>query len=263
MAEAERVQKLLARAGLGSRRGCEKFIRAGRVTVNGEVIELGARADPDTDEIALDGEPVNVKTDFTYVMLNKPRGVVSTAVSQSQDDRPTVRDLVDLPGRLFPVGRLDVESEGLILLTDDGELTNFLTHPRYGHTKTYRVLMEGQPSESTLTAWRRGVVLPDGTKTQSCKVNIARLERDVTWLKFTLREGHKRQIREMGLVMGHPVKYILRIRLGPLALGDLKPGQWRLLNNDELAKLQALKERSRRKDRPKRGSGKSKRRKRG
>ncbi|MBN1285185.1 MAG: rRNA pseudouridine synthase [Anaerolineae bacterium] len=258
MAELERVQKLLARAGLGSRRACEEFIRAGRVTVNGAVIALGARADPDEDVIAVDGERVRVQSRFTYVMLNKPRGVVSAVVAQAQEDRPTVRDLVDLPGHLFPVGRLDVESEGLILLTDDGELANVLTHPRYEHTKTYRVLVEGQPSEQTLAAWRRGIVLPDGTKTQPCKINIARPERDVTWLKITMQEGRKRQIREVGLALGHPVKYILRTKLGPLELGDLKPGEWRRLNEDEIRMLQALKQQGQKKSRD--ASRKNKRR---
>ncbi len=237
----ERVQKLLARAGYGSRRSCEKFIRAGRVRVNGKPIALGARADPNRDTITIDGEQVHLRRSFRYVVLNKPRGVVSTVNPQPQDQRPTVRELVDLPGHLVPVGRLDVESEGLMLLTDDGELVNRLTHPRYEHTKTYRVLVRRKPDEETLDTWRRGVVLPDGYKTLPCEVKLINVHKGSTWLEIVMREGRKRQIREVGRALGHPVLKIIRTHIGPLALGDLKPGAWRKLASHEVRKLQAIK----------------------
>ncbi len=155
---AERLQKILAAAGAGSRRACEELIAAGRVRVNGRVATLGASADPVVDKITLDGEPVRAER-HVYVMVYKPRGVVSSL--EPQGDRATVRDLVPLPGRLYPVGRLDALSEGLVLLTNDGELTNRLTHPRYGHEKEYRVLIRGRIDEGRLEAWRRGVVIRD------------------------------------------------------------------------------------------------------
>ena len=233
---AERIQKLLARAGVGSRRACEELIRQGRVTVNGNVARLGDRADPQTDVIVADGERVRVVSSFTYVMLNKPRGVVSTVSAQPQEARPTVRDLVNLPARLYPVGRLDAESEGLVLLTDDGELANRLTHPRYAHPKTYRVLVAGRPTGETLGAWRRGIML-EGERTLPCEVRTVRAQGGDTWLEFVLREGRKRQLREMCALLGHPVRRLIRTHLGPLALGNLPTGQWRELTDDEVRAL--------------------------
>ena len=151
----ERVQKILAKAGYGSRRACEEFIKKGRVTVNGQVATLGMKADPQVDHIELDNRQVNKPEPLKYIAIYKPRGVISAA--KSPEGRRTVVDLVDEPGRLYPVGRLDADSEGLILLTNDGELTNFLTHPRYGHEKEYRVLVAVHPEEEQLATWRRGV----------------------------------------------------------------------------------------------------------
>ena len=150
--DGERLQKVLARAGFGSRRGCEELIRQGRVFVNGRVAELGQRADPERDRITVDGKPVHVDRSYAYVALHKPRGVLS-AERDDSDRHRTVRDLVPLPGHLYPVGRLDLDSEGLILLTNDGELTNLLTHPRYEHPKEYRVDVEGHPADKTLERW--------------------------------------------------------------------------------------------------------------
>lgn len=234
----ERLQKLLARAGLGSRRRCEDIIRQGRVSVNGKTARLGDSADPEADVILVDGERLRLSQSFTYVMVNKPRGVITAAAAQRQEGRPTVRDLVDLPGRIVPVGRLDADSEGLVILTDDGELVNRLTHPRFEHPKTYRVQVAGRPSEETLAAWRRGVVLDDG-RTLPCAVRVLNVEKGTTWLEMVLREGRKRQIRRMGAVMGHPVRRIIRTHIGPLALEDLKPGEWRRLTPDEVARLRA------------------------
>lgn len=229
----ERVQKILAAAGYGSRRACEKYIQAGRVRVNGEVVALGAKADPARDKITLDDNPV-VAEKHVYVMLNKPRGVVSSL--NPQGDRQTVRDLVPLAGRLYPVGRLDADSQGLVLLTNDGEMTNRLTHPRYGHTKEYEVLVNGYPKEEQLKTWRRGVVL-DGEWTSSAKVKIIRKGASGTWLSVIMKEGKKHQIRRTAQSIGLHVKRLVRTRMGPLHLGNLKLGEWRELRGSELEAL--------------------------
>ena len=153
----ERIQKLLAQAGYGSRRTCEAYLIEHRVTVNGKLVELGAKADPERDSIKVDGKRVRFGAKSIYVMLNKPAGVVTSTVDEFQ--RRTVRDLIPLEGHLYPVGRLDADSEGLVLLTNDGDLANALTHPRYEHEKEYVVLVEGKPDDGALKAWRRGVML--------------------------------------------------------------------------------------------------------
>ncbi len=235
----ERLQKILSRAGLGSRRECESFIVAGRVAVNGKVAQLGMKADPERDQITLDNHPLKASERLTYIALYKPRGVISA--TKSPDRRPTVRDLVSVPGHLYPVGRLDVDSEGLILLTNDGELANRLTHPRFGHEKEYRVLVSRQPDEKQLRAWRHGVVLEDGSRTAPAKVLVEAQAGKGVWLRITLREGRKRQIRDIGARLGLPVQRIIRIRIGTLDLGKLKPNQWRHLTPQEVV---ALKRRS-------------------
>lgn len=184
-----RLQKILAKAGYGSRRSCEELIRQGRVQVNGSPASLGHKADPLADIILVDGKQLSPPESLRYVMLHKPRGVIS-AVS-SPDSRPTVRSLIDLPGRLYPVGRLDVSSEGLILMTNDGELTNLLTHPRYQHEKEYRVLIAGHPSEQQLKSWRKGLILDDGTLTRPAQVWIEHKDANGIWLGVILREGKK------------------------------------------------------------------------
>ncbi len=231
----ERLQKILARAGYGSRRACEELILAGRVTVNGRMAVLGAKADPTRDKISVDGKPLAAPEEFVYVMIYKPRGVVSTV--SAPDLRPAVRDLIPLPGTLYPVGRLDVDSEGLLLLTNDGELANRLTHPRYEHEKEYRVLVARHPDVEQLEAWRRGVVLEDGFHTRPAEVFLAGKQGKGAWLKVILREGHKRQIRETGKVLGLPVVKIIRVRMGSLRLGNLKPRQWRHLTPQEVKAL--------------------------
>lgn len=233
----ERLQKILARAGFGSRRACEELIHQGRVRVDGQVAQLGQKADPHRDRITLDGNPVQVKRRYTYVVLHKPRGVLSDE-GDGSGRLSTVRDLVSLPGRLFPVGRLDLRSEGLMLLTDDGDLTYRLTHPRFGHEKEYRVLVEGEPDEATLKRWRRGVFL-DGKRTALAGVTVAGREKGATWLRVTLREGRKRQIRRVTAMLGHPAQRVIRVRIGPLRLGDLKPGQWRKLTGAEVRALRS------------------------
>jgi 23S rRNA pseudouridine2605 synthase len=238
----ERLQKILARAGYGSRRGCEEIIVAKRVVVNGRVAELGSQADPEVDRITVDGRLVQAAPPLTYIAIYKPRGVISAVTSP--DPRPTVRDLVEVPGQLYPVGRLDVDSEGLLLLTNDGELANQLTHPRYGHEKEYRVLVARQPDEEQLNTWRRGVVLSDGYKTAPAKVFFESTSGKGAWLRVILTEGRKRQIRETGSLLGLPVVKIIRVRIGELRLGSLKPRQWRYLTEDEISALKARKQRS-------------------
>jgi 23S rRNA pseudouridine2605 synthase len=231
----ERLQKILSKAGLGSRRACEELISAKRVTVNGRVVSLGEKADPQKDHILLDGHPIPRTEEPIYIALNKPRGVLSAVTAN--DPRPTVRDLIDLPGQFYPVGRLDVDSEGLVLLTNDGDLANQMTHPRYGHDKEYRVLVARRPDEKQLETWRRGVVLEDGTRTLPAQVTIEAPSGKGAWLRVVLREGRKRQIRETGKQLGLPVVKIIRVRIGSLILGTLKPRQWRYLTNDEIKSL--------------------------
>jgi len=232
----ERVQKILSRAGFGSRRACELLIADGRVKVNGEVISLGAKADVQTDEITVDGLPIPKPSGKKiYVALHKPRGVLSDDVKGTE--RQTVFDLVPLPEHLFVVGRLDYDSEGLILLTNDGELANHLTHPRYGHEKEYRVLLFTRPDEEQLEIWRRGVVLPDGTRTAPAQVVVEGNAAKGVWVRVIMREGKKRQIREIGKTIGLPVNRIVRVRIGNVKLGNLKPGEWRYLSPSEVKEL--------------------------
>jgi 23S rRNA pseudouridine2605 synthase len=231
----ERLQKILARAGVGSRRANEKLIEAGRVTVNGRPVKLGDKADPEKDKILLDGKPVKFVQQFTYIALNKPWGVVSS--SKSQSDHKTVLDLIPKDTRVFPVGRLDLESEGLMLLTDDGELANRLSHPRYGHEKEYRVLVARHPDNEQLEIWRRGVVLDDGDRTAPARVRFEKTHGKGAWLRVTMTEGRNRQIRRVANTLGLPVAKLIRVRIHTLRLGTLKPGQWRELSDDEIKSL--------------------------
>lgn len=232
----ERLQKILARSGYGSRRACEEIISAGRVRVNGEPASLGDKADPSKDKIMVDGRPIKPSETLVYVALYKPRGVISSV--SDPELRPAVRDLVPVPGTLYPVGRLDFDSEGLVLLTNDGELANQLTHPRYEHEKEYRVLVAKQPDQQQLSLWRRGVVLEDGFRTGPAGVYVVSKNGKGAWLNVTLKEGHKRQIREMGIQTGLPVVRIVRVRIGELRLGNLKPKEWRTLTPQEVSALQ-------------------------
>lgn len=234
MAE-ERVQKILARAGYGSRRASEELITAGRVRINGEVAVLGSKADPHQDTITIDNQPIAKEQAPIYIALNKPTGILSEV--SPDEPRETVRDMVPVPGHMFIVGRLDMDSEGLILLTNDGEMANRLSHPRYGHEKEYRVLVGTRPDDRQMEAWRHGVVLEDGYRTAPAEVRLEGLAGKGAWLRVILREGRKRQIREMGKQTGVPVLRIQRIRIGSLLLGDLKLGQWRELRPDEIRAL--------------------------
>lgn len=231
----ERIQKILARAGLGSRRECESLIVDGRVTVNGRTAVIGEKADATRDRIAVDGDLLPLSEPLVYIALYKPRGVISAVTSP--DGRQTVRDLVEVPGRLYPVGRLDVDSEGLILLTNDGEMANRLTHPRYGHEKEYRVLVARRPDERQLETWRRGVMLEDGYKTAPVQVIQTSTFGNGAWLRVVMHEGRKRQIRETGSLIGLPVVKIIRVRIGSLQLDGLRARQWRYLTPQEITSL--------------------------
>lgn len=233
----ERLQKILAQAGYGSRRACEDFISAGRVRVNGQIASLGQKADPAIDKITVDGKPIAAAETLTYIALNKPRFVLSAVEHERGDDRQTVRDLVDIPQHVYPVGRLDFESEGLVLMTNDGELANWLTHPRFGHEKEYKVLLARRPDKDQLEAWKRGVVLEDGYKTAPADVRFESAQGKGAWVRVTMGEGRKRQIRETCKQLGLPVVRIVRTRIGSLRLGNLKPRQWRYLTRQEIEAL--------------------------
>jgi len=231
----QRVQKILARSGYGSRRGCEDLITQNRVRINGKLAELGMKADREQDTITVDGQPIPRPEPHRYIALHKPAGVLSTV--KTSDPRPTVRDYIQLPGRLYPVGRLDVNSEGLILMTNDGTLTNRLTHPRFEHEKEYRVLVSGKPGPDQLQRWKQGITLRDGHRTLPAQVWIESSQENETWLGVILKEGQKRQIRRMGDLTDMMVKRLIRVRIATLNLGNLAPGKWRELSDQEVKNL--------------------------
>jgi 23S rRNA pseudouridine2605 synthase len=231
----ERLQKLLARAGLGSRRACEQLIAAGRVVVDGNVAILGARADPAAARIAVDGVPVVVDTTRVYWLLNKPAGYVTTA--RDPQGRPTVVELVPNEPRAFPVGRLDLDTEGLLLLTNDGDLAELLTHPRHGVEKAYLAEVEGVPSPFALRALRQGVDLEDGPAHAVRAQVVQRSDSGVSALEIVVKEGRKRIVRRMCAEIGHPVRRLVRTRIGPLADAALPPGDYRPLTPVEVRAL--------------------------
>ncbi|RIK34738.1 MAG: pseudouridine synthase [Chloroflexi bacterium] len=249
MAE-ERLQKVMAAAGVGSRRACEQLIAAGKVRVNGRLVsELGAKVDPEQVQITVDGKPVHLPQRHLYLMVHKPRGVLGD-IGDDPDGRPTVLDLAPAGmRRVFPVGRLDLHSEGLMLLTDDGELAHHLTHPRFQHPKTYYVLVEQRPGESALAQFRRGVDLPEGRSAPASIRVVQRLPAELNlgagptqgvWLEVVLREGKKRQIRHMTAAIGHPTLRLVRWAIGPLTLGSLKAGETRPLSRRDITALRQM-----------------------
>jgi len=231
----ERVQKLLAAAGYGSRRSCEQIITDGRVRVNGRIIHIGDKADPSRDEIRVDNKPIAIMQKKIYIALNKPRGYLSDI--DENHPKPSVHDILDLSEHLFSVGRLDLDSEGLILMTNDGELANRLSHPRYQHDKEYEVFVISEPDQEQIEIWRRGVVLEDGYRTLPAEVDLLSKVNKGAWLRIVLHEGKKRQIRKTGARIGLPVSKIRRVRIGTLKLGSLKPGEWRYLTEREVKLL--------------------------
>ena len=234
---AERLQKIMARAGLGSRRKCETLIKAGRVSVNGKVATLGDKADLGRDEIRFDGEQLTFPKPI-YIKLYKPKGYLSSTTDELQLGRSTILDLVNQDTHIYPVGRLDKQSEGLMLLTNDGPLTHLLTHPKYGHKKLYEVVIAGQISNDDLNRWRDGIYL-DGHKSARVKIRTVQSSDDHSKLLLTMREGRKRQIRRIAAALGYSVDRLTRLQIGPIELSGLKPGQWKYLSE---AEVQMLKE---------------------
>ncbi|MHB1007386.1 MAG: pseudouridine synthase [Chloroflexota bacterium] len=231
-AEEMRLQRALAQAGIASRRAAEDLIREGRVSVNGQVVtELGTKVVPGEDEIAVDGQPVGPPEHLVYLALNKPSGYVST--SSDPEGRRTVLDLVPRDVRLFPVGRLDEYTEGLLLLTNDGEFAYRVTHPKHVMEKEYQALVWGRPSPLILDRLRHGVEL-DGRLTAPAIVVVLDDRGDDTLLRIVLHEGRNRQVRRMCEVVGHPVLRLRRVRVGAITLGDLPLGRYRYLTNSEI-----------------------------
>lgn len=233
-----RIQKLMAEADVASRRAAEELIEQGRVRVNGAVAKLGDKADPETDVIEVDGERLNFTAhNKVYFALYKPKNVLTTSVVHRGDERLTVLDLVPYRGHLFTIGRLDADSEGLVVLTNDGDLTHKLTHPRYRHTKTYKVTVKGLPSEATLNRWQDGVWLEDEGRTAPCIVSIVKGGTQASILRITMTEGKKRQIRRVALALGHPVERLVRTHIGMLSIEGLRPGEWRELTPKDVRAL--------------------------
>ncbi len=227
-----RLQKWLARCGVGSRRACEELIRQGRVQVNGQPAALGMCIDPERDTITLNGKPLQAPPAPLYIMLNKPPGYVTTR-KDPHAPRTVMELLKGLPCPVFPVGRLDADTEGLLLLTNDGELANRLLHPRYKVAKTYCVWVRGVPNERALRQLREGVQLEEG-KTAPAQVRVLKRGRKRSILEITIREGRKRQVKRMCSVVGHPVQRLVRVAFGPLRLpANLPPGAWRELTPAE------------------------------
>jgi 23S rRNA pseudouridine2605 synthase len=230
--EGVRLQKVLARAGIGSRRVCDDLIAAGRVRVNGERAEVGQRVDPRFDRVVVDGVAVPVAPGLVYYLVNKPAGVVTTA--SDPEGRRTVLDLVPTSPRVFPVGRLDYDTEGLIVCTNDGELAHRLAHPSYGVAKEYLAEVEGTPGPGALRALREGVELDDGRTAPAVVGHVA-----PGVLRIVVHEGRNRQVRRMLEAVGHPVRRLVRTRIGPVADPALRPGHWRMLRDSEVRALYA------------------------
>ena len=229
-----RLQKYLAECGVASRRAAERLIEAQRVTVNGECASVGRSIDPGHDEITVDGAPV-VLDDKVYVLLNKPAGVVTT--SKDTHGRKTVLQLLrGVETRVFPVGRLDMDVEGVLLLTNDGELSNRLLHPRYAVEKVYRAWVYGEMDDPTARKLEQGVLLEDG-KTAPAKVRILRKNENRTLIRLTLREGRKREVKRMLAAVRHPVKSLRRVSFARLEARNLRPGEWRYLEAHEVTAL--------------------------
>ena len=228
----QRLQKLMAAAGLCSRRKAELWLQDGRVRVDGQIARLGDQADPDRQSIVVDGRQLHLRQQARVLLLNKPVGVISTC--HDPRGRRTVLDLLppDLRQGLHPVGRLDADSRGALLLTDHGDLTLQLTHPRYDHTKTYRVWIEGVPATDTLDRWRQGLVL-DGSRTRPADIQLLQRRPQRCLLEVVLMEGRNRQIRRVAAHLGHPVIDLQRVAIAHLRLASLEEGRWRWLNRGE------------------------------
>ncbi len=234
----QRIQKIIASAGLTSRRQAEKWIEDGRVRVNGLGVSLGDSADPDYDRIEVDGKPIQVEVEKYCILLNKPVGYVTTA--RDPQGRPVVVDLIqNFPVRLYPIGRLDLNTSGLLLLTNDGDLAQHLAHPRHGVEKTYLARVRGAVSPSTVQQLVSGVMLDDGL-TAPARVEVTRQQGTHSWVKVSIREGRNRQVRRMFEAVGHAISRLQRIQFGFLTLENLTPGQYRRLTKVEVERLKQL-----------------------
>jgi 23S rRNA pseudouridine2605 synthase len=228
--EGERLQKVLARAGFGSRRVCDDLIAAGRVSVDGQPAVLGQRVQGTTERVAVDGVPVPTAPGLVYYLLNKPAGVITSA--SDPQGRPTVVELVPEVPRVFPVGRLDLATEGLLVLTNDGDLAFALAHPSHGVDKEYLVELDGEPSPGALRSLRQGVELDDGM-TAPARVGVS----GPGVIRIVIHEGRNRQVRRMCEAVGHPVRRLVRTRIGPISDRNLGPGKWRTLSTAEVRSL--------------------------
>jgi 23S rRNA pseudouridine2605 synthase len=234
--EGERVQKVLANAGVASRRAVEELISAGRVSINGVPARLGQRIDPSKDEVEVDGSRVPLRADLVYYLINKPRGVVATA--DDPQGRPTVLELLDAPARVWPVGRLDVDTEGALIVTNDGDLTHRLTHPSFGVPKTYLARVKGHIGSSALKSLAKGVALDDGP-TAPARVHLVGKTGGSSLVEIVISEGRNRQVRRMFDAVGHPVIELARTAIGSLEIGRLRPGTLRRLSPVEVQGLYA------------------------
>lgn len=232
--DGDRLQKVLARAGIGSRRVCEDYIVGRRIRVNGEVAILGRRVHPESDVIEFDRVIVTTRADLVHYLLNKPRGVVTTA--HDPQGRQTVLDLLPSDQRIFPVGRLDLDSEGLIVLTNDGDLAQALTHPSLGVEKEYLAELRGIPTRAALRQLREGIDLEDGP-TAPATVTLNDEHGGNAAISIAIHEGRNRQVRRMCEAIGHPVRRLIRVRIGPIADPALSPGDWRVLTPSEVRSL--------------------------
>ncbi|AIS52425.1 ribosomal large subunit pseudouridine synthase B [Thermoanaerobacter kivui] len=235
----ERLQKYLAECGIASRRKCEEYILQGRVKVNGKVIkELGTKINPDVDIIEFDDKIVKREREKIYIMLNKPTGYITSV--KDQFGRPTVLDLVKVKERIYPVGRLDYDTSGLLLLTNDGEIANILMHPRHQIDKTYIAKIKGVPTEEELNKFRNGIFI-NGYMTSKAEIKILDVKNGTSLVEIKIHEGKNRQVRKMCEAIGHPVISLKRIKIGELSLKGLKTGEWRYLTEKEIEYLKSLK----------------------
>lgn len=234
----ERLQKYLAECGIASRRKCEQLILDGKVKVNGETVrELGVKVDPNKDVIEYNGKVVTKVNKNIYIMLNKPVGYITTV--KDQFDRPSVIDLVNIDDRVYPIGRLDYDTSGLLLLTNDGDLANKLMHPRHNINKVYIAQIKGVPDKMKLDMFRNGLRI-DNYKTAKAEIDILKVANGNSIVRIVIHEGRNRQIRKMCELIGHPVLKLKRVKIGNLDIGNLKTGQWRYLSKDEVEYLKKL-----------------------
>ena len=234
-----RLQKFMAKSGLGSRRACEEIIKQGRVEVNGKIInKMGMSVNPEKDRIKVDGELIQISTEKIYILMNKPTGVITTV--NDPFNRPTVIDMLkSVKERVFPVGRLDKDTEGLLILTNDGSLTYKITHPKYEIQKTYVAHLSGRVNKDKLMILQNGVKLEDGI-TAPANIKVLLVKNDYTILQIKIHEGRNRQIRRMCKAIGHPLLYLKRTRIGNIDLQDLNVGEWRYMTKQELNYLKNL-----------------------